>query len=298
MVDAARRGDLDVLWSSGGNFLDVLPAPDVTRTALERAPLRVHQDIVLTHQMLVEPGEIVVLLPAATRYEQEGGGTSTTTERRVAFSPEIPGRASARRAASGRSSPTSHGACGPTLADTFGCEHRRRRSAPRSRASCPPTPASRHCTRPATRSRSAASVCARAACSRPPTARRASRVVAPQRPRQFPTGQFVLSTRRGKQFNSMVWSEIDPLTGCRARRAVRRRATTRAALGVDRGRRGGRALARTASCARACTSPPIRPGNVQAFFPEANPLLAPARPRAAVGRARLQRASSRSSRSR
>ena len=34
MVDAARHGDLDVLWSSGGNFLDVLPAPDVTRTAL------------------------------------------------------------------------------------------------------------------------------------------------------------------------------------------------------------------------------------------------------------------------
>ena len=25
------HGDLDVLWSSGGNFLDVLPAPDVTR---------------------------------------------------------------------------------------------------------------------------------------------------------------------------------------------------------------------------------------------------------------------------
>ncbi len=33
MVDAARHGDLDVLWSSGGNFLDVLPAPDVTATA-------------------------------------------------------------------------------------------------------------------------------------------------------------------------------------------------------------------------------------------------------------------------
>src|SRR5258708_27200265 len=41
--------------------------------------------------MLVDPGDTVVLLPAATRYEQVGGGTSTTTERRVAFSPEIPG---------------------------------------------------------------------------------------------------------------------------------------------------------------------------------------------------------------
>src|SRR5258708_10053415 len=34
MVEAARAGALDVLWSSGGNFLDVLPAPDVTRRAL------------------------------------------------------------------------------------------------------------------------------------------------------------------------------------------------------------------------------------------------------------------------
>ena len=38
MVDAARRGDLDVLWSSGGNFLDVLPAPEVTRAALGAHP--------------------------------------------------------------------------------------------------------------------------------------------------------------------------------------------------------------------------------------------------------------------
>ena len=38
-------------------------------------------------------GEVVVLLPAATRYEQRGGGTETTTERRIAFSPEIPGPA-------------------------------------------------------------------------------------------------------------------------------------------------------------------------------------------------------------
>jgi anaerobic selenocysteine-containing dehydrogenase len=30
------------------------------------------------------------LLPSQTRYEQEGGGTETTTERRVIFSPEIP----------------------------------------------------------------------------------------------------------------------------------------------------------------------------------------------------------------
>ena len=51
-------------------------------------PLRVHQDIVLTSQMFVD-GDDVILLPAATRYEQEGGGTSTTTERQIAFSPQV-----------------------------------------------------------------------------------------------------------------------------------------------------------------------------------------------------------------
>src|SRR5947199_8816724 len=42
--------------------------------------------------MLVDPACAVLLFPAQTRYEQRGGGTETSTERRVYFSPEIPGR--------------------------------------------------------------------------------------------------------------------------------------------------------------------------------------------------------------
>ena len=42
--------------------------------------------------MLVESDGDVVLLPAATRYESPGGGTETSTERRIIFSPEIRGR--------------------------------------------------------------------------------------------------------------------------------------------------------------------------------------------------------------
>src|SRR5439155_15683146 len=91
MIESASRGRLDVLYSSGGNFLEVLPDPDLVEHALRRVPLRVHQDIVISTQMLVDPGEVVVLLPAATRYEQRDGGTQTTTERRIAYSPEIPG---------------------------------------------------------------------------------------------------------------------------------------------------------------------------------------------------------------
>ena len=75
MIKAAAAGDQDVLYSLGGNFLETLPEPDYVRAAVERIPLRVHQDIVLNPQMMVEPAATVVLLPAQTRYEQRGGGT-------------------------------------------------------------------------------------------------------------------------------------------------------------------------------------------------------------------------------
>src|ERR1700674_247792 len=91
MILAAERGEFDALWQSGGNFLETLPDPTRTRQAVERIGLRVHQDIVLNSNALVEPADTVVLLPSRTRYEQRGGGTETSTERRVIFSPEIPG---------------------------------------------------------------------------------------------------------------------------------------------------------------------------------------------------------------
>ncbi|MGA3219896.1 MAG: FdhF/YdeP family oxidoreductase [Acidimicrobiales bacterium] len=91
MVDAAHEGRLDVLISSGGNFTEVLPGPAYVRQALGRVPLRVHLDIVLSAQMLVDPADTVVVLPAQTRYEMRGGVTETSTERRVIYSPEIAG---------------------------------------------------------------------------------------------------------------------------------------------------------------------------------------------------------------
>ena len=92
MIDAAHAGELDLFYCLGGNFLRNLPEPDFVAEALSNVPLRVHQDIILTDQMFVEPGEEgVLLLPAKTRYEQDEG-IETTTERRIAFTPEIPGR--------------------------------------------------------------------------------------------------------------------------------------------------------------------------------------------------------------
>ena len=91
MVDAAAAGELDVLVSAGGNFLEVLPERPWVEAALAQIPLRLHMDIVLSPQMLVEPVETVLLLPATTRYEIPGGVTETSTERRIIFSPEVPG---------------------------------------------------------------------------------------------------------------------------------------------------------------------------------------------------------------
>jgi len=273
MIDAARLGDLDVCWSSGGNFLDVLPAPEVTRTALARVGLRVHQDIVVSPQMLVEPGETVVLLPAATRYEQEGGGTSTTTERRVAFSPEIPGP----RVGEARSEWWIFAEVArrvrPDLADRFGCASAQEireeidRLVPEyagiAALSAPGDEfqiGGRH-------------LCADGAFPTLDGRARFSVVVPPER--VVPEGRFVLSTRRGKQFNTMVWADTDPLTGA-GRDALFVAPADAAALGLGA---GDSVLVRSAfgeMSARVYLYD-IRPGNVQAFFPEANVLLSPTR---------------------
>ena len=91
MLELALQRELEVLWSMGGDFREVMPDPELVESALKTIRLRAHEDIVLSSQMLVEPDDTVILLPATTRYEIPGGVTETSTERRVIFSPEIPG---------------------------------------------------------------------------------------------------------------------------------------------------------------------------------------------------------------
>jgi molybdopterin-dependent oxidoreductase alpha subunit len=273
MVDAARRGELDVLWASGGNFLDVLPAPDLTRAALARTPMRVHQDICLSHQMLVEPGDIVVLLPAATRYEQEGGGTSTTTERRVAFSPEVPGPRVGEARSEWRIFGDVARRARPGDAQQFGCEHAIAIREEIARV----VPAyagieTLHETGDAIQL-GGQRLCEGGVFPMPDG--RARFFVVRAVTRDVGNGRFMLSTRRGKQFNSMVWSDVDPLTGAE-RDALFLSDTDATELGVSA---GDPVIVRSAYgeiTARVHLAP-IRAGNVQAFFPEANALLAPGR---------------------
>ncbi|MGM0876588.1 MAG: FdhF/YdeP family oxidoreductase [Bacillota bacterium] len=82
---------IKLYYLSGGNFLETMPDPDFVEKALSKLDIRVHQDIILNTSTLVDAKEAVIVLPAKTRYEQEDGGTSTSTERMVYFSPEIEG---------------------------------------------------------------------------------------------------------------------------------------------------------------------------------------------------------------
>jgi len=273
MVEAAGRGEIDVLWSSGGNFLETLPDPDSVRAALARAPLRVHQDIVVSPQMLVD-GEEVLLLPAMTRYEQPGGGTETTTERRVVLSPEIPGPRPGEARAEWAIFAELGRRVRPEPADALGLD-----SAEEIRTEIATVvPAYTGIERLAEGGDSF-QWGGRLLCEgwRFPTPDgRAHFSDALPTSASLPAGRYHLSTRRGKQFNSMVWRDRDPLTGA-TRDALFISADDAQALGVSEGQAlVVRAESGATLRARAHVAP-IRAGNVQMFWPEGNALIAAGR---------------------
>jgi molybdopterin-dependent oxidoreductase alpha subunit len=272
LVEAAGRGEVGVLWSSGGNFLDTLPDPVEVRRSLEAVPLRIHVDIVASSQMLVD-GEEVLLLPAMTRYEQPGGGTETTTERRIVFSPEIHGPRIGEARAEWEILLDLARRVDPGRAHLLGCEHAQ-----------------------AIREEIARVVPAYAGVERlrdtgdqvqwggerlcdgwrfpTPDGRARFVPVAPQEA-MLPDGRFLLSTRRGKQFNSMIWRDRDPITGG-GRDALFLAEADAARLGLTE---DDEVLVRSEiGEVRARAKPAdLRERNVQMFFPEANPLLDPTR---------------------
>lgn len=267
MVEAAERGELDVLWMSGGNFLDVMPDPVRVEAAMGRVPLRVHQDVVVSSQMLV-PGDDVVLLPVATRYEQEGGGTSTTTERRVAFSPEIP-RAVGEARSEWRLFADVANRVRPDLRPAFSWTTNRDLRA--EIADVVPAYAG---IEDLADTGDAIQWGGRHLCADgdfpTPTGRARFTPLVPERP-DVPAGSFMLATRRGKQFNSMVFAETDPLTGA-GRDAVFIDEADAAALGVGA---GDRVVLRSAVGEMAATVHPVRlpTRTVQVLWPEGNVLL-------------------------
>jgi molybdopterin-dependent oxidoreductase alpha subunit len=200
MLEGIEEGEIDVLWASGGNFLDVLPDP----ARVARALGRVHQDIVVSSQMLVPPddGE-VLLLPVATRYEQEGGGTETTTERRIIFSPEIPGHRVGEARSEWRLFADVAQRARPDLAERFAWPT----NAALRAEIADVVPLYRGIE---TLHQAGDNVQYGGRHLRIDRAR-----FSPVRPpaNRVPAGRFEVSTRRGKQFNSMVYADTDPLNG-------------------------------------------------------------------------------------
>ena len=194
----------------------------------------------MSTQMLVD-GETVVLLPAATRYEQRDGGTETTTERRDRVQParSRPAR-SARRAASGRSSSTSRAASTPS-APTW-CDFESGQAIRDEIARVVPTYAgieTLHRTGDAVQW-GGPRLCEGGVF---PTADGKARFTRslPLSTRRCPTGGSCSAPGAGKQFNTMVYRDVDPLTGA-ARDAVFVAEADAARLGLQRRRRGARAL--------------------------------------------------------
>jgi molybdopterin-dependent oxidoreductase alpha subunit len=271
MVDAAAAGNLDLLYCAGGNLVQNLPEPGYVARAVANVPLRVHQDIFVTRQLLIEPGRDdgeVVLLPARTRYEQEGGGTQTSTERRIMFSPEIP-----RQVGEARSewriflelarAVDADGAAGLGCDSGAAIRHEIARVVPLYEGIekleeqgdavqyggphlCVggefPTPDGR--------------------------ARFAAVPFSRSRPLE---GGFTVSTRRGRQFNSLIYDAVDPINDA-PRDAVLMNPEDAAALGF-----GDRERVRLTSDAgsfegRVYLAPIIR-GNLQVHYPEGNVLI-------------------------
>jgi molybdopterin-dependent oxidoreductase alpha subunit len=280
MIDHAAAGDVDLFWLVGGNFLETVPDPERSREALRRPRLRVHQDIVVSSSMLVESAGDVVLLPAVTRYESAGGGTETSTERRVIFSPEVAGRrigsakpewwvfrevmararpelahlvglsdAAAIRREIGQAIPLYRGIEGlAAKGDQFQWGGRAlyadgRFAMPDGKAHFAPVSIGR-----------SPALTADAGNGR--------------------ARSFVVSTRRGKQFNSMVQREIDPLTGA-SREDILISRDDLASLGLEEGA-GVELRSQCGTFRGTLRVAPIKPGNLEVHWPEGNALLSAA----------------------
>ncbi|MCF3649834.1 FdhF/YdeP family oxidoreductase [Synoicihabitans lomoniglobus] len=269
MVEACHRGELDVFHMVGGNFLRTLPDPDYVAEALQRVPLRIHQDIIVTDQMLLDPSDEVILLPAQTRYEQDDGGTETSTERRVMFTPEIPREVGETRAEwkilrdiALAAKPDPAGVFGCTTGQAVreeiarvvpfydGVQHLRKTGDAFQYGGphlcpggvCPTSDGKAHL----------------ATIDLPPVGGRPDHV-------------FHVSTRRGKQFNTLIYAEIDPLNNA-PRDAVLMNADDAAKRHLKQGDTVtlhnplGRYNARVHLA-------PIAPGNLQIHWPEGNHLI-------------------------
>ncbi|MEX2382456.1 MAG: FdhF/YdeP family oxidoreductase [Opitutales bacterium] len=268
MVEACARGDIDLLYCLGGNFLRTLPDPKYVGEALSRVPVRVHQDIILTDQLFIDPGEEIFLLPAKTRYEQDDGGTETSTERRVMFSPEIPRQIGEARA-EWKIILGLAAAVDPERAPLLGCETGWKMREEIARV-VPFYDGVQHLRKTGDAFQyGGPHLCADGTFATPDAKGHIASVPLPER--KWKKGLFHASTRRGKQFNTLIYAEVDPLNGA-PRDAVLINHQDAAELHLQQ---GDRVILRNALGELSCTAFPadISRGNIQVHWPEGNVII-------------------------
>ncbi len=269
MIDAAYNGGLDVLYSAGGNFLETLPEPDYVREALERVPLRIHQDIVLSPQMFVEPADTVVIFPARTRYEQPGGGTETSTERRIYFSPEIPGRRIGESKAEWQILMQVAERVRPDAGHLIHVDDVKQIMEEIAEV-VPFYDGVQRFSKAGDAIQWGGQLLCEGGEFKTLDGRASFIPVFPPE-MELPEGALLLSTRRGKQFNSMVQAERDPLTGARRRDVLMSRDDAERLSLKD----GSPILLRSEAgeFEGRVKIAAIKPRNVQVHWPEANSLI-------------------------
>ena len=268
MVEASARGELEMLYCLGGNFLRTLPEPDYVRRALANVPMRVHQDIIVTDQMFIEAKEEVILLPAKTRYEQDDGGTETSTERRIMFSPEIPRQVGEARA-EWKILRELAASVFPERASLLGCETGWKMREEIARV-VPFYDGIQHLSKTGDACQyGGPHLCQGWRFATADGKAHFRGVPLPDLERA--DGEFEVSTRRGKQFNSLIYAEIDPLNGA-PRDAVLMNPDDAAALHLANNDR----IALTnhlGTLEGRVFLAPIAPGNLQVHWPEGNTII-------------------------
>ncbi|HSI15081.1 MAG TPA: FdhF/YdeP family oxidoreductase [Chthoniobacter sp.] len=267
MVEACARGELDVFYCLGGNFLRTLPEPTYVAAAMAKVPLRVHQDIILTDQMFIAPEGDVLLLPAKTRYEQDDGGTETSTERRVMFTPELPRQVGEARA-EWKIVRDLAARVHPDRAAQLGCEDGWTMREEIARV-VPAYEGVQHLRKTGDAFQyGGPHLCANGVF---PTVDGKAHLRAVSLPAPLEDGFFFVSTRRGKQFNTLIYAEIDPITGAgrdavfisgEDAGALHLKTGDRIALVNDLGRYEGRVFIAD-----------LAPRNLQIMWPEGNILI-------------------------
>ena len=270
MIEAAHRGEIKFLYSIGGNLLEAMPDPRFIADALAKVPLRVHQDIVLNTSMLLDPDDAVVILPGQTRYEQRSGGTSTSTERRIRLTPEIPGHRIGETKPEweipvliGRKSMPNNDKLFP-FNDTQAIREEMARVIPIYQGI-------EKLHKEGDQFQWGGPYLYKDGFTAMPGSRALFTVLDPPDHRAA-DGKFYLATRHGKQFNSMTFGTTDRLTGTERRDIILISAEDAERLGFENG-----AMATLRSNTGAMNGiiriAPVKPGTLQAYWPEANVLI-------------------------